>query len=128
MASIVSLKMRKNQWCYLTNNNFGAGHDKAIRSVIKSSMPLNQLLTNSIPPQSQRQHAQNAALSTLVSPLKQRLPPLAIVKPTLKQCRLQQCTAKDTPLYSIFSTFCARCRNSAPSSYRSRNAPVMFWR
>ena len=38
---------------------------------------------------SQRPHAQNAALSTLASPLNQRSLPLATVKPTLKQRRLQ---------------------------------------
>ena len=35
-------------------------------------------------------------------PLNQRSLPLATVKPTLKQRRLQRCTAKATPVFSIF--------------------------
>ena len=74
---------------------------------------------------------ENAALSTLASPLNQRSLPLATVKPTLKQRRLQRCTAKATPVFSIFPHFVRgdeRCRNSAPSPYRSRNAPTKFGR
>ena len=33
---------------------------------------------------------------------------LATAKPTLKQLRLQQCTAKPTTVFSIFFPFCAR--------------------
>ena len=42
------------------------------------------------------------------SPLNQRSLPLATVKPTLKQRRLQRCTAKTTPVFSIvFPILCA---------------------
>ena len=41
-------------------------------------------------------------VQTSFIPLNQRSLPLATVKPTLKQRRLQRCTAKATPVFSIF--------------------------
>jgi len=64
-------------------------------------------------------NAQNAAISTLASLLNQRSLPLATVKPPLEQRWLQRCTAKATPVFSMFTHF-MRCRNLVPFPFRSQ--------
>ena len=99
-------------------------HNDPFSSVVTSGMPLNQLYTPAEPkPECPECRFTNAHVTAK--------PTLATAKPTLKQRRLQRCTAKATPVCSIFPHFVRgdeRCRNSAPSPYRSRNAPTKFGR
>ena len=84
--------------------------------------------TLAIPPQYQRPHAQNTTLSTLASPLNQHSPPLATVQPTLKQRRLQQCTAKATPLFSIFFHILCEVSSGVEVWPPLPTTPAPFWR
>ena len=81
-------------------------------SVVTSGMPLNQLYTPAKPKPACAERRYPKARVTAK-------PTLATAKPTLEQSRLQRCTTKPTPVFSIFffPHFVRgdeRCRNSAP--------------